>query len=112
MNEIILTVFKNPKEWILKNVPDMTSDRFCCVRPISKLTEKGASYEDIEENIKKFCSMEDHIIALQLLVEKVGRTLFVGCVENPMDLIDPCNWDIEVTDAYWQLVFYKDVIYG
>jgi hypothetical protein len=50
---------------------------------------------------------------LQELVNLIAnKKLFVGCIQNPMDLTDVSNWDAEVVDAYFQLLYHGEVIYG
>lgn len=53
-----------------------------------------------------------HVKALQLPCDTIGRTLFVGGVNNPLKLADPGHWDVEVADAYLQLAMLGEVIYG
>lgn len=131
---IQVTVFEDAEAWLRKNLPDMQVDSVACVYPLTRFYPDGSTpYVDREELTEeeyarlddhedlgplyrngkiKQANMADHIRALQLLCEKVGDTLFVGGCNGPKDLVDPGNWDIEVTDAYFQLVFYGKVIYG
>lgn len=124
MTAIQLTVFDNAEKWIKENLYYMSSDNVCAVRPVNAvsnvdkdnpvLTNKHfpIQYEDIEEGTRKTCSLDDHVKALQLLCQDIGRSLFVGGIKSPFELQDPGNWDIEVVDAYWQLVYYGKVLYG
>lgn len=110
---IAVTVFPNAEEWLRTNVPDFNGDRVCAVRPTSPFNPNGlTSYEDIEEDTSRECTFEDHVMALQKLCEMVGFNLFVGGIKSPLELVDPGNWDVEVVDAFWQLVYRGDVIYG
>ncbi len=113
MTKINLTIFEDAEKWIKKNVPLMSTDMVAVVQPITKFNYKSfTKYQDTEENLVKSCNLQDHIEALQLLCEQVGRTLFVGGIKSPYSLVDASNWDIEVVDAYYQLVFHKKVLYG
>ena len=110
---ISIRIFPDAEKWLRENVPSMESDSVSCVRPRGPFKPRGKTeYEDLEEGTTKLCSFQDHVRALQLLCEQVGSTLFVGGIKSPRDLEDPCNWDAEVVDAYWQLVYYGKVIYG
>lgn len=113
MTTITLTVFPDAEAWIRENVPDFGGDRVCAVRPTSPFNPDGlTAYEDIEEGTAKECTFADHVTALQKLCEMVGVNLFVGGVKSPLELVDPGNWDVEVVDAYWQLVYRGEVLYG
>jgi hypothetical protein len=110
---ITLTVFEDPAAWLRQHVPDMRVDSVAGVQRISKFDPDGlTAYEDFEEQTKKDCDLAAHVWALQLLCEQVGRTLFVGGIKSPLELLDPGNWDVEVVDAYYQLVYYGKVLYG
>lgn len=128
---ITLTIFDNAEEWLRINLPDMSTDRVACVRPVARarfnpdgLTE----YEDVEDTsddrvneededgnrygtLRKSCDMAAHVQALRLLCAQIGRTL-VGGLKSPFELVDPGNWDAEVVDAYYQLVMLGEVVYG
>jgi len=56
--------------------------------------------------------MADYVDALRLLVEQIGVTLFVGGLKSTVQLLDLGNWDAEVVDAFYQLVYRKEIIYG
>lgn len=110
---ISLVIFPDPEAWLRKNLPDMHSDSVACVYPMRRMKPGHEMlYQDIEENTVRVRSWRDHVTALRLLTEQVSRTLFVGGVKSPFDLLEPENWDAEVVDAYWQLVYYGEVIYG
>lgn len=69
--------------------------------------------EDIEEGTKKTLDMGDLVKALQLLTDQIGVKVFVGGQGfGPRDLQDPGNWDVEVVDAFFQLAYHGEVIYG
>lgn len=121
MSRIQLTIFEDAEKWLRENFRDLGWDSVAAVYPLEsfnpdrgeKLGRTGETkYEDREEASTKFCSMSDHVRALQLLCEQIGRTLFVGGLKSPFDLIDAGNWDVEVVDAYFQLVYHGKVIYG
>lgn len=112
--KITIEVFPNAEAWLRKNLPNMTADTVACVRPSGRLNVRtlACAYEDVEEGTKKDCTLEDHVRALRQLAELVGVKLFVGGIKNPRELVAPGNWDVEVVDAYWQLVMLGEVIYG
>lgn len=111
--KITLTIFENAEAWLRKNVPDLGGDAAACVRPIEDFHPDGFTrYEDMEAGGIKKRTLAHHVRALQLLSEQVGRTLFVGGIKSPFDLQDTANWDVEVVDAFWQLVYRGKCIYG
>lgn len=111
--QIAITVFENPDLWLRENLGSMEGDGVCPVLPYSGINLGGdMEYEDIEEGSRKTCSWADHLDALRLLSEQIGKTLFVGGLNAALELTDLGNWDSEVVDAYWQLVYHKQVIYG
>lgn len=113
MTAISCKIFDDAEAWIRENVPDMAADSVACVYPITEFNAEWVrSYRDDEDDERKACTMADHVKALQLLCEQIGRTLFVGGIKSPVDLIDAGNWDAEAVDAYWQLVYRGEVIYG
>ena len=121
----IKVVFEGADEWLRENGADLTSDTVCACRPHEDESWKpGESmrYRDLEEDTEKVCSWADHVKALELLADQIGRRfigkdgkecgLFVGGIKHPSELLDPRCWDAEVTDAFWQLVYRGEVIYG
>lgn len=111
--EIKATIFPDAEVWLKENLPDMGVDSVAAVHRTSEVNLDGVtSYKDFEENKVKHCKLQDHLEALQLLCDKIGKTLFVGGLRGATELADAGNWDVEVVDAYYQLVFYKEVIYG
>lgn len=111
--QITAVIFEDAEQWLRENVPMMGGDQICAVRPMQEFNPDGMTkYEDIEEETEKECDMAAHVKALQLLGDKIGRTLFVGGLKSPHELTDYCNWDVEVVDAFWQLVYRGEVIYG
>ena len=110
---ITLTVFEDADAWLRENVRDLMADGVSVVYPNEPIVPGiGTEYVDTEEETRKYCLWSDHIDALQLLTEQIGRTLFVGGLKSPFDLVEPGNWDAEVVDAFFQLVYRKEVIYG
>ena len=94
-------------------MPDMTTDNISAVFPIGKINFEGETpWTDFEEQKHKSLTMTDYVKALELLCQQVGKTLFVGGIKSPSDLIDAGNWDAEVVDAFYQLAFHGEVIYG
>lgn len=112
--KIDIVVFPDAEQWLEDNLKDIHTDRVAAVYPTSVYSKShnGARYRDDEENTERWCSIKDHIDALHLLCEQIGRTLFVGGIKSPFDLLDAGAWDAEVADAYYQLVYYKEVRYG
>jgi hypothetical protein len=110
---VAIQIFPDAKAWLIENLPDMFVDGVAAVYPITTFNPNGlTTYRDEEEETEKECTLDDHVQALQLLVEQVGKTLFVGSLTSPLQLTDAGNWDIEVVDAYYQLVYRGEVIYG
>ena len=114
MTQILAPIFEDAEAWIKDNRPDMYIDGVAAVYPVSKFRpDSVTSYRDEEENSQKALTMTDHVKGLEKLVELISnKELFVGGIENPLDLIDAGNWDVEVVDAYYQLVYHGEVIYG
>jgi hypothetical protein len=110
---ITLTIFDDPVAWLTENGPYIHADGVSAIVAVSPFRMDGkVKYEDREEGTKKSVTPEEHVEALRMLCEQVGRTLFVGGVNSPYDLLDPGRWDIEVYDAFRQLAYHKKVIYG
>ncbi len=128
---ISVVIFEDADKWLRENLPDMHADSVACVYPLTRFYPDGhtpyvdreelteAQYEAIQSGDSlagitaiKQLTMADHLRALLLLSEQVGDTLFVGGLKSPKDLVDPGNWDVEVVDAFYQLVYYGRVIYG
>jgi hypothetical protein len=118
---IVMTIFPDPEAWLREHLRYLESDGVCCVYPIRRDADGvptryiDEEYDDENESHpdkERDRDMADHIRALQLLCEQIGRTLFVGGLKSPFDLLDAGNWDAEVVDAYWQLVYRREVIYG
>ncbi len=113
MSIISCTIFPDAEAWLRENLPDMCSDNVCSIHPSEAINLNGLTpFIDYEDDSVKGIGMDDFVRALQKLCNMVGTTLFVGGIKGPMDLVDPCNWDAEVVDAFWQLAFYNEVIYG
>jgi hypothetical protein len=113
MTAIAIEIFPDAEAWLRENMPDMVTDTVAAVRPVGEFTmDAFTKYEDVEEGTTKDIFPYQHREALQKLCEQIGRTLFVGDLTSPFQLVDPANWDVEVVDAYWQLVYHGEVIYG
>lgn len=114
MTEIKSTIFPDAEAWLTENMLYFEVDSIAAVYPVTTFNPDGLTrYCDAEEGTTKERSMEDHVLALRKLCELVdGKKLFVGGVRGSMELTDGLNWDIEVVDAYFQLVYYGEVIYG
>jgi hypothetical protein len=110
---IAVQIFPDAKAWLIENLPDPAVDSVAAVYPLIEFNPNGpTTYRDEEENTEKECSLDDHVRALRLLAEQVGNTLFVGSLTSPLQLTDTSNWDVEVVDAFYQLVYHGEVIYG
>jgi hypothetical protein len=107
-------VFPNPIEWLRKELPDMLVDNISVVYPVESINVDGATrFRDDEEDASKYLDMSHYVRALRQLVELVdGKKLFVGGVTGSADLVDAGNWDVEVVDAFYQLAYHGEVIYG
>lgn len=120
---ITVPILDDAEKWLRENFHDLTTDRVCTILPDHKVDLDGKSrWTDSEDGSEKFLDMNDYVKGLTLLFNQIGRKwvdgkgnqrgLFVGGITNPADLLDPCNWDAEVTDAFFQLCYYGEVIYG
>jgi hypothetical protein len=113
MTEIKATIFTNAEEWLRNEIPDFTLDSVAAVYPEGRIDLDGLTrFIDEEEGSSKFLYMTHYVRALRLLTEQVGQTLFVGGIRSQHDLKDGANWDVEVVDAFYQLAYHGEVIYG
>ena len=120
---IVVPILDDAEKWLRENFHDLTTDSVCTILPDHKVDLDGwTRWTDSEEDSEKTLKMEDYVKGLTLLFNQIGRKwvdekgnqhgLFVGGITNPADLLDPCNWDAEVTDAFFQLCYHGEVIYG
>lgn len=118
MTKIIakIKVFDDAEAWLQENIHDLNPDGICSIHTVDggRVNLDGeTTYIDMEDNSTKTATMKDHVNALQLLADLIGtQTLYVGGLTNPISLSDAGNWDSEVVDAFRQLVFHNEVIYG
>src|SRR5688500_17074993 len=114
MTQINITVFPNAEAWLKENLEYMATDNIAAVYPTNVDADKiEATYFDEEEGLEKSVGKERHVEMLAELVRLISEEkLFVGGIKNPMDLTDTGNWDVEVADAYFQLLYHGEVIYG
>ena len=114
MTQIKSNIFPDVEAFLKENLRDFFVDNVAAVYPVSDLTDDlVATYEDEEENETKTVDSAGHVAGLRKLCELVDKQeLFVGGVRAAIDLVDPCNWDVEVVDAYFQLLYHGEVIYG
>lgn len=116
MTQIISVVFEDAEAWILENLKNMEVDNVAAVYrsgPINLLYGGHTKYTDKEEDSCKDATLEDHVHALKKLCSLIAeKKLFVGGITCPTELTEMENWDVEVTDAYFQLIFHGEVIYG
>lgn len=113
---ITAVIFEDPEAWLREHVDDMTVDNVASVHRLTKFHPDGLTkYRDFDAEGQPVVerTMEDHINALWELCRLIDQQkLHVGCLRSASQLVDPCNWDVEVYDAFYQLVFRMEVIYG
>jgi hypothetical protein len=113
MTTINATIIPDAEAWLKENIKDMSSDSVSAVYVTGINTDFSITLFDEEEGQKKSFTLEQQVVALQKLADEIaGKRLFVGCLKSPTQLADPCNWDVEVADAFFQLVYHGEVIYG
>ena len=114
MVAITAQIIPDAEAWLRENIRDLTADSVCSIHPVDEINlDAETTYIDRVDDSTKTATMQDHVNALQKLADLIGaKQLFVGELKSPTDLIDPCNWDAEVVDAFRQLVFHGEVIYG
>lgn len=114
MTAITATIIPDAEAFLTENLKDFAVDGISAVYPYTSFTPQlGRGYYDEEECNSKFVTFKEHVKGLQKLVSLISeKKLFVGGIENPVDLVDPCNWDAEVVDAYFQLLYHGEIIYG
>lgn len=109
---IKIEVFADAEAWLRENIDDISGSSIGAVQPLGKIDLNGVTeYQDVEEGDTKDCTLNDHVNALELLTEQIGKTILAGGIENPHDLRDTGNWDWDVADAFFQLVFYGEIKY-
>lgn len=115
MTQIIAPIFTDAEAWLKDALPDMYVDGISSVyrTKLDKETFTGIYADEEEDGVRKEITLEAHVKGLEKLVQLVSeKKLFVGGVRNPIELTDMCNWDAEVVDAYFQLLYHGEVIYG
>lgn len=116
MTAITATIISNAEEWIKTEVPDMCVDGVSCVYPVTNFCanlDGSTTFVDSYEGTKKNIPFERYIEALKMLATEIdNKKLFVGSLNFGAELADSCNWDVEVVDAYFQLIYHGEVIYG
>lgn len=112
MTAITTVLFPDAEAWLKENMENMPQDNVCSIGHNKLKLDGKTHFFDGEDESDKSLEMSDFVKALQLLCDQIGKTLFVGCLTNPHDLLDLCNWDPEVTDAFYQLAYHGEVIYG
>lgn len=118
-NAITGILIQDPEAWLFKNNVDFIADATCSIVRKGKNLDAGIVYYDNDESCdvpeadrNKLRTMADHIAALQKLFGLVdAKQLHFGGLTS-VHLTDPCNWDAEVVDAYRQILYYGEVIYG
>lgn len=114
---IISVAFANPLGWLRENLEDMWPDRVSSMgrTDLDWNASVVCSVTDEEEGERfaKRLTADDLVNALRKLCELVdAKKLFVGGVRSSQDLDDAGYWDVEVVDAYWQIAYHGEVIYG
>ena len=116
MTAIKSTIFENAEAWLTENMSDLYTDGVSSVHRLKKFNPEGLTpYHDYEEefDVTKNFTMKEHVTALRKMVRLIdGKKLFVGGVKAAVDLTDAGNWDAEVVDAFNQLIYHGEVIYG
>ena len=114
MTTIKATIFNDAESFLTENITKFHVDNVSSVFPVKgDLQEGSVVYIDDYEETKKTKNMTDHVKALRKLVKLIDdKKLFVGGITSSSELTDPCNWDVEVADAFFQLVYHGEVIYG
>lgn len=112
MTAIKCEIFPNAEQWLKENMEDLEVDSVCAIQRKESYDPAGTEYRDYEEGTKKTLDEKDHVKALQLLCDQIGKTLHVGGITSPLQLEDTGNWDVEVVDAFFQLIYHGEVIYG
>lgn len=121
--KISIDIFEDAESWLRENIQDFIPDNVCAIQPKSKINFDGkTTLEDNEEETTKVVTKQDWLDALKILCQRIGTNwvdeegkeqgLFVGGINNPQQLTYAGNWDIEVVDAFYQLAYRKEVIYG
>lgn len=112
--QIFAPIFEDAEGFLKENLKDFFVDGVSAVYPVSKFDDNfSRTYFDEEEEKELTFDFKRHVDALILLVKMVNaKQLFVGGITSAIDLTEPCNWDIEVVDAYFQLIYHGEVIYG
>jgi hypothetical protein len=117
MTAITAPIFENAEEFIKGEIKDLQVDGVSSVWKTKVHPDFSVTYaheeDEGEEPVEITKTLADHVTALEKMVQLItNKELFVGGVRNPIDLTDPCNWDVEVVDAYFQLVALGEVIYS
>lgn len=107
-------VFPDPEKFIHDEVLTFDVDNVSACYPNGGFSNNGLlTIEDQHEGKSKLVTITGLVTALKQLCELIdGQKLFVGELKSAQELADPCNWDAEVVDAFWQLAYHGEVIYG
>jgi len=115
--KIKVTLFENAEQWIKDEIENIisisSSDSVTSFRYRSgDLNKMEFGFDDTEDGTRKVLRLPDLVKALQLLCDQIAVTVEVGMIKSPRELTDTCNWDVEVADAFLQLAYHGEVIYG
>lgn len=126
-------LFPDPKKWLEDNLGDIATncDSVSCVLCESRKVDKhnqivSVTIKDYEENLSQVVNIDRLIDGLKLLMGHIYRgildkngqnqyphsRLYVSGWRCVVDMVDPCNWDVESSDAFFQLCMYSEVRYG
>jgi hypothetical protein len=117
MTKITATIFEDAEAWLCENVAYMSVDNVSSVYPTTNFNPTGLTkfiddYENDIPVVKEF-TIVGYVEALKKLCKLIDdKKLFVGGVKSAQDLTDAGNWDVEVVDAFYQLIYHGEVIYG
>lgn len=113
MTAINAVILPDAEKFLEENIGDFCPDGVSAIYPTENWANGDITLYDEEESEGKTFTRAQQVAALQKLADEIsGKRLFVGGIENPADLADPCNWDVEVVDAFYQLIYHGEVIYG
>lgn len=113
--QISTAIIDDAEKWLKENIRDFSLDNFCAVYPKTINEDFSINLCDEEEDDKcKIITLAEQVEALCELVNRLtsGRLFVGGFSRSAVGIDDTSNWDVEVWDAFFQLCYHKDVIYG
>lgn len=127
---ITAVIFKDPVQFILDNIKYYSLDNIAVCYPMeikvqAENREVFVKTFDAEEHTRKSHDMADCVRALRQFVEHINQgqwdkvtgennknRIYIGHVPNPISLNSIDIWDIEVWDAFFQLLHNGEILYG